>query len=361
MYNSAGYPLRIVRLDFSVPAWRIFVSRAQVLSGDTGIMAGQELQHFAAKVYLRAFIDPALKVKSKHQIWTYSRGVEPVARGVREVAAEYDYYEVNVPGTEGFAEKEFGKVETAGSPILKKLRKGDINLTAEEKNTFALFVAMSMARVPVSRELIDVVQAETSRKAVELIASDPAALADVARDITARGRKTNVAEVLYYAEKLVRKEVAPLRPTKFVNVNEVIRIANEWQHYLAPMVWGLCEAPDDTPFITSDNPVHVFDEATRKSYDEYEGPTTGLRFTYPLSPRFALTGQYVQAKDQVMSVDIAWVAQANQAQVYKALRQVYASFRSTELWEKVNHVHSVRKPIIPQFPLDVPGSASATD
>ena len=133
-------------------------------------MADQEFQHFAAKVYLRAFIDPALKAKSKHQAWTYSPGVEPVATGVRDVAAEYGYYEVDVPGTEGFAEKEFGKVETAGSPILKKLREGEIDLTAKEKNTFALFVAMSMARVPVSRELIDVVRAETSRKAVELIA-----------------------------------------------------------------------------------------------------------------------------------------------------------------------------------------------
>jgi hypothetical protein len=66
---------------------------------------------------------------------------------------------------------------------------------------------MSMARVPVSRELIDVIQAETARRAVELIAQDPAALADVGRDITSRGRKTNAAEVLHYAEKVVRKEV----------------------------------------------------------------------------------------------------------------------------------------------------------
>ncbi len=199
-------------------------------------MADQQLQHFAARVYLRAFIDPILSAKSKHQVWTYSAGSEPEAKGVRDVAAVHDYYEVDLPGTERFAEKEFSKVESAGAPILKKLRSGDINLTAEEKSTFAIFIAMSMARVPVWRELIDVVQAEATRRAVELIAQDPTALNDVVTYITSSGRKTSAAEVLHHAERVVKREVAIPKPSKLVNVNEVIRIANEWQQYLAPMV-----------------------------------------------------------------------------------------------------------------------------
>ena len=93
------------------------------------------------------------------------------------------------------------------------------------------------------------------------------------------------------------------------------------------------------------------DEGARGvKYDDYVGPTTGLRFGFPLSPRFMLTGEYLPARDQAMKVDAAWVAQANQAQIYRALREIYASFCSCELREKVDRIHAIRKPVIPAFP-----------
>ena len=139
-------------------------------------------------------------------------------------------------------------------------------------------------------------------------------------------------------------------PTRAENIAEMLRIALEWQGYVAPMVWGLCEAPKGEAFITSDNPVHMVDDGAN-GYEDYQGPTAGLRFGYPLSPRFMLTGAYVPAYDQALKVDKAWVAQANQAQVYRALQEIYASFRSPALKEQVDRVHATRKAVIPEFPL----------
>ena len=48
-------------------------------------MSDQELQHFAAKVYLKAFVDPGLAASSKRQVWVYAAGAEPEAKGVRRV------------------------------------------------------------------------------------------------------------------------------------------------------------------------------------------------------------------------------------------------------------------------------------
>ena len=150
-------------------------------------MSDQELQHFAAKVYLKAFVDPALAAKSKHQLWVYAAAAEPQAKGVRRVGGFKGYYEIGVPGQERLAENQFNKLETIGSPILRKLRSGIITLTREEKEIFALFIAASFARVPASRALIDAVQREFRRQHFEFILEDPRHIDAVARSINERG------------------------------------------------------------------------------------------------------------------------------------------------------------------------------
>jgi hypothetical protein len=68
-----------------------------------------------------------------------------------------------------------------------------------------------------------------------------------------------------------------------MNIRRRFRLSSRKRH-------PLLEAPDDTPFITSDNPVIVLDDNAKKLGPEEYRPTSGLRFGFPLSPKFVLSG-----------------------------------------------------------------------
>lgn len=77
--------------------------------------------------------------------------------------------------------------------------------------------------------------------------------------------------------------------------------------------------------------------------DAYKGPTTDLTLFFPLAPECGLSGEFVRAHDQRMKADEAWVKQCNVAQIYRAHREVYASYFSEELRIQVDDIFTKRK------------------
>jgi hypothetical protein len=302
----------------------------------------QDLHHFVSQCYLRAFVDPELVKKSKHQVWVYRRGHKPVPLGVRRIAALDRYYELAQAGRERKAENAFSTIEAVAAPILKRLRSGEATTTQDEKADFAVFLAMSMARVPFSRKLIDVTEMEAFRARTIDVIENAGALEVTKAHLEAQG--ITMDEFMRYAVRVIRGELRPPSPSQEQNVSRIFETIDGWRGYFAGMAWGICMAPEGSTYITSDNPVVVHDvRAMKKGPEAYEGPTTDLRFFMPLAPGSGLSGEFVKTYDQRMNADGAWVKQCNVAQIYHAHQEVYASFYSGELRDQVDDIFGKRR------------------
>lgn len=295
-------------------------------------MADRDNQHYVPQVYLKAFLDPDLVRKSKHQVWVYAAGEQPEARGLSRVGSRHRFYDIpGVPDIE-IAEKAFSKMETVAGRHLPKLVAGDIQLSDQEKAELAWFVAAAMNRTPLAFDMANASIVGTFRLVVKDRLNDPSELQRIADDLTAEGSPVTVDKVRQLCEEIVSCETKLVQRDRGATILQMFRSIEHWGECFRHMAWALCAAPDGTAFITTDSPVNVNDEeAMKQSFAEYNGPTRAARFYFPVSPRFALTGAFVKAKDQVCAVEAGWVEAANTAMIARAYREVYASFLSNAL------------------------------
>jgi len=257
-----------------------------------------------------------------------------------------------LPDHQDDIEAAFSKLETAAASRLEKLRSGDINLTAQEKAEFAWFVAASAVRTPFFRDLTNTIALEHHRKRMETLL-EPGMMEKAATKLEAQtGGSVDTASVREFAEKVVKKEIEMTQESKAWNIKQMFDHIADFGERFAKMRWGLLEAPDDTPLITSDNPVIVLDDNAKKLGPEKYRPTSGLRFGFPLSPKFALSGEYVNGADQRLKASTQCVQVFNSSQVSRAYVEVYASFKSMELQAEIDKVHKERPSVIPNLPAD---------
>jgi hypothetical protein len=311
-------------------------------------MADRDNQHYIPKMYLRPFIDPTLAARSAHHVWVYAAGAEPESRGVDRIGSASRFYDIPGAADVEVAEKSFSKMETVAARHLPKLRAGDISLTEQEKAEVAWFVGASMNRTPLAFDRTNAAMVGTFRLTVKDRMEDPAELQRLADEMTAEGNPTTAERIREICEEIVSGKQGLVQRDRGATINLMFRNIGYWGEWFRHMVWVLCEAPEGSLFVTTDSPVNVNDEgAMRQRFDEYTGPTRDVRFYYPISPKYALTGAFVPAKDQVSKVDADWVQKANTAMIVRAYKEVYASFRSAALRDELTKRHAERKPPIP--------------
>lgn len=316
-------------------------------------MGRTESHHFVPQLYLRGFLDPEQVAKGQNVLWSYRAGMKPLARGTKAVAAKTLFYWMpEVPDHQDDIEEAFSKMETAAASRFDKLRSGDINLTAQEKAEFAWFVAASAVRTPFFRDLIDAIALEGHRERMEKLL-EPGMMEKAAKKIEAQtGKPVDTASVREFAEKVVKKEIEMTQESKGWNMKQMFDHIPDFGNRFEKMRWGLLEAPADTPFITSDNPVGVFDDNAKGFKPKDYRPTSGLRFGFALSPQFVLTGEFVDGADQRLKATAHWVQVFNSSQISRAYVDVYASFKSMDLQAEIDKVHKERPSVIPNLPAD---------
>jgi hypothetical protein len=181
----------------------------------------------------------------------------------------------------------------------------------------------------------------------------PEQIQRIAEEMVAEGYAIDAAKVKQFTDEMLTGRVKLVQRDNGATVGHMFRGIEDWGERFRHMTWGLCEAPQDSAFITCDNPVLVVDEpAATMKFSEYRGPTRQVRYQYPISPKYMLTGEFINAHDQVMKIDAEWVRRANAVTILRAYKEVYASFRSSELQTEVDERHAKRKPIMPPRPVD---------
>jgi hypothetical protein len=235
--------------------------------------------------------------------------------------------------------------------VLDKLRAGDPRLTEEEKGTFSYFVGFQKFRTTWYRETVNAAGIDEFRHTCSRLLDEKRVHEIVGtREVERSGR---VRCSLEDAEKFV-SDIAD-------GTIEITQSSNGWAQVgaleggqkMTPMLarihWTLCQAPASEPWITTDNPVALFEPFPVRPKLGLYGPS--IQFLFPISRRFLLFGEpMTKSPDDSGRLSAENVRMMTYDLLRIAHRQVYASFFSNELQSRVNRVFREREALIIPMP-----------
>jgi hypothetical protein len=308
--------------------------------------------HTVPEVYLKGFLDPKKVATGQNVLWLYMQDRKIRPRGVDAVGSVEGFNrDPEIPGHEEDAEMAYMVLEDAARPVLEKLRSGEPKLTEQEKASFSHFIAFQKFRTTWYRETVNRASVDGVRHACRRMLDERRVHEVVATTEAERSRR--VEFTLPDAKKFISELADGTIELTQSSVNWALGGALEGGQKLTPMLarihWTLLEAPASEPWITTDNPVALFEPFPVKAKNEIYGPS--LQFLFPLSPRFLLFGEpMTKGPDDRGRVPAHTVRQMTDDFLRIAHQQVYASFFSKELQARVNEMFNKRDPLFIQMP-----------
>lgn len=313
--------------------------------------------HTVPEVYLKGFYDHAMVAKKQHVLWLYRQHRKTVPRGADAVAWVEDFNtDPELPGKETLAEDLYTKIETTVPPVLEKLRSGDPRLTPDEKGAMAFYIAYQKFRTTLYRDTVNAAAIDGFRHTCRQMLEEGRAHEIVGT--TEAERSGRVKFTIEDAEKFLRDNadgtIALEQTGKGWSIQGAILAGHDLSPEILNMNWTLCEAPSPIRFVTTDNPVALFDPVPRRTKGRIGGPW--FQFIWPVSPRFLVFGQrQASGCDERDLIPRTLAERWNQELIEIAHREVYASFFSKELQTQVNRIFKERKPLIPPMPMGYRG------
>jgi hypothetical protein len=308
-------------------------------------MYGMPRHHTVPEVYLKGFFDPAKVAVRQNVLWLYEENRKIRPRGADAVAAVegFNLDPENDPGKEELAEKAYAKLEETARPVLEKLRAGDPRLTEEEKGVFSYFIGFQKFRTTWYRETVNAAGVDEFRHTCQRILDEGRVHEYVGTSEAERSGRVKFS--LDDAEKFIRDMADGTTELTQASKGFALVGALEGGQMLTPKIagvhWTLCEAPVSEPWITTDNPVALFEPFPGRRKPGVSGPS--LQFLFPVSPRFLLFGEPMAIGPDARGRVPAQTVRMFTGDLLKiAHRQVYASVFSKELQSRVNRVFKQR-------------------
>lgn len=307
--------------------------------------------HTVPEVYLKAFYDPKMVARKQHVLWLYGQDRKVVPRGADALACvdEFNTDPEHI-GKESTAEEVYTKIETAATPVLEKLRSGDHRLSDEEKGTLSYFIGYQKFRTTLLRDTVNSAAIDGFRQTCQKILDENRTHEYVGTSEAERSGE--VTFTIEHAEKMLREIADGTTELEQSGKGWAIQGAIEGGHMLSPKVyamhWTLCESPISERFITTDNPVALFEPLASPGKPSY-GPS--LQFMWPVSSRFMLFGDgMLSGNDERVRIPAQNVRMFVDELLRIAHSQVYASFYSKELQTRVTRILKERDPLIVPMP-----------
>jgi hypothetical protein len=269
-------------------------------------MSDPKKQHYVPKFYLKGFCRYG-------KLWMYDRDrgnlvqLRPetvgIAKDLYTFADEEDRRDVS-------AERVLSRIENAAAPIIRRIEDGQ-RITLDEKCELALFVGLMRYRVPdfeqEHKEFNDTV-VKAIRK--EMFPSVEAVEAQLAR----QGDRTDTESARNIFE-MIRDESYDVVTNKPYYIAQMLHLGLATGEELATMEWLFVRAPQNSAFITSDDPFLIMPP---RDYDPETSPrgvgivTPGVYKGIPLTQKVYLCIQDRGLKMEEWQADRRVVRMINQ-------------------------------------------------
>jgi len=205
-------------------------------------------QHYLPQFYLKGFT-------KEEKLWVYDREKNEFRiQTPLNTAIEKDYYSfIDNKGEKNKSiEKMLANIEGRVVPVFDKISKQE-NLSVEDKGIMSLFLSFFIYRVPEFQKLSDEIAHKISEITIKnLISSKEQAAKWIKNYEKDTGKTFDVApETLFEYAQNPQFEITIDRNT---TLKQMLDLSYKHKDYLFNMDWEILRAPNNTSFITTDNP-----------------------------------------------------------------------------------------------------------
>ncbi len=297
--------------------------------------------HPIPRFYLEQFSNPPKRKSRVGKVWTYEKGKPVQLRATDSQGYENGYFAYLPP--HGKKDETFeallSKLEDKwnDSLVCAKSRFYDLSLT--HRIDLASYVGMLFARSTSRRKFSAGNWAKLQQPFAQLEQNE-----EYVRDMAAHfTEKTGEPVTPEYIQGMIRKQAASFTEKGMTGntfIQDLLVHAEAMKEELVPRTWQVWEAPDQTEFVTSDNPVVTFVRLKEDLWHPGHGTRTpGVVVAFPLAPCACLTvGFAATGQPEFRAVDSATVKRMNEIVASCSDRFVYSKTRSDEIQEMVNTI-----------------------
>ncbi len=300
-----------------------------------------KIHHYIPQFYLEAFLDPTQVAKGQNLLWVYEAGKTPRLSPTGKAASEVHFYSFEDAGEiKKTTEAVLSKLESHTAPVLRRIIAKQFRLSDLERSEFAGFVALTFCRTPFFLRSIDEMAADFQRHFSKTMASTPGVLERALRVVElVEQNKTDVT-----ADKLREFVLSDRYTVKQQSKAWTLKMMFEMMLDLLPIIermrWSWLVS-DDEAFVTSDEPIAIFDRKATSLYRPGFMSSDSAEFTFPLSRNVCLYCTW-RGTAGVAKINAHSVRQINRRTISWATRYVYASERSEGLAGLVNDLLGTR-------------------
>ncbi len=271
--------------------------------------------HYIPQFYLRLFINQS---DPTQELFYYNISTKRWnKKGVGNIGFEDDYYiltdtQNNVIDS---LEKAFKNVEEDAAPIIKDKILRRQSLSDIERHQLAIFIGLMRVRVP---SFIDMFSEYSSRVLKSMMAQyqgSPEAFDKLKRDFEDETGKQLPEDFTRDAFNPELWEIDSSEKTKSIIFDAVPKLAAS----LALMNWTFLIAPNDSCFITTDNPFYL-SEIARFGLESKENYVT-----LPLSSRVCFFASWQGVREMYLDVDAETVRGRNAERILIAKQYLFSS------------------------------------
>jgi hypothetical protein len=259
--------------------------------------------HFVSECYLKAFVDPRATRGNKRQLWRLRFADGKVeAKTPKGIAKQAGYYSLQLSDgrRDDRLEEYWAAVESVCGPVLKRIRGGDLDVSALDISALLHLASMHFARVPSRRERLDAWLSGAFKKIRALDACHSVPPDSLQPDLQRE------SQLLFHSMAFLKEKA---------------------YEAMLEMGWRLVEAPTSM-FLTSDNPVSVFNPRMAGDLLGHGLRAKTIEVLFPLSPRVCLMGTWGTGIRAACAWNDAAVAEANRRCIGGALHEMYGASRA---------------------------------
>lgn len=250
--------------------------------------------HVVSKFYLRGFRDPAVSPKQGPRLWVGDvRRGSAWLRSPRAVATRENYYAVRREdgSIDPTAEEILSRVETVVAPIIKRIRKGQCNLTDQERAQLAFHMALGVTRVPGWRGSIQERAGALAQQVMLLAAERPDYFTRIVREANAATQPMTEEEIEDLRQWALDPSNYTIEGTPELSLKLMLRVANRSAAVVYDMPWMFLTPPDGRQFVSGDNPIHWIDPTAPPAIARGLAHENAV-LTFPLGPEVCLVGAW---------------------------------------------------------------------
>ncbi len=288
-------------------------------------------QHFVHRAYLEGFQDTELEQRGRPALWVYMPGRSPFPQRPERVAKRNYYYCYEREERRRFeVEHDLQKLEDAALPVLQLIRQQSFDLSPDNRMTFAGYIALSHARVPTFQRAIDRIASLESAQRIETITNDREALLWVTKKLSEEtGEPVDPDE---FQRKLTAGSAVVGQGNRDWSLGQMFQAMIALQQTISRMSWRFMIASENDPgFLTTDNPVAVFDPLRGPLEAIGFASSPAAHFTFPISRELCLLADHRGAPTTTIKVSASVVRNMNKTAISRADTQLYAPFRSDKV------------------------------